>query len=158
MNEIKISKNFIIQVIVGIDSDELLTASVSYTYKESEDLVLPEIEVTVDGYDDVGCTVDDMEVDIIMDEVKAILEDPKKFNQSLHEHDDTLVFDTTIENGEYNVTYSQDKETSNNKQIIIDKVLEQIKEDVECGDVTAIEELLKSCPEESLTNYLPEVE
>ena len=39
---------------------------------------------------------------------------------------------------------------------LIDKVLEQIKADVINGDVTAIEELLKQVPIESLKSYLPE--
>ena len=46
-----------------------------------------------------------------------------------------------------------------NKEInikLIDKVLEQIKEDVIYGDVTAIEELLKQVPIEILKSYLPE--
>lgn len=46
-----------------------------------------------------------------------------------------------------------------NKEInikLIDKVLEQIKEDVINGDVTAIEELLKNVPIERLKSYLPE--
>ena len=46
-----------------------------------------------------------------------------------------------------------------NKEInikLIDKVLEQIKEDVINGDVTAIEELLKQVPIEILKSYLPE--
>jgi len=40
----------------------------------------------------------------------------------------------------------------------IDKVLEQIKKDVEAGDMTAIEELLRDVPDESLKSYLPEEE
>ena len=46
-----------------------------------------------------------------------------------------------------------------NKEInikLIDKVLEQIKEDVVNGNVTAIEELLKNVPIEILKSYLPE--
>ena len=39
---------------------------------------------------------------------------------------------------------------------LIDKALVQIKEDVINGDVTAIEELLKQVPIESLKSYLPE--
>jgi hypothetical protein len=42
------------------------------------------------------------------------------------------------------------------KQELIDKVLETIKADVINGDVTAIEELLKQVPIESLKSYLPE--
>ena len=39
---------------------------------------------------------------------------------------------------------------------LIDRVLEQIKTDVEVGDVTAIEELLKQVPTVVLVDYLPE--
>ncbi len=42
------------------------------------------------------------------------------------------------------------------KQELIDKVLEEIKKDVETGDVTAIDELLKCCPVKNLQAYLPE--
>jgi len=41
-------------------------------------------------------------------------------------------------------------------QELIDTVLKQVKEDVEIGDVTALEELLKTVPEEKLKEYLPE--
>lgn len=43
-----------------------------------------------------------------------------------------------------------------NKQRIIDKVLKRIVIDVECEDLTAIEELLKNIPVECLIGYLPE--
>ena len=39
---------------------------------------------------------------------------------------------------------------------LIDRVLEQIVEDVIIGDLTAIEELLAYCPVEALKQYLPE--
>ena len=39
---------------------------------------------------------------------------------------------------------------------IIEQVLEQIVEDVEIGDLTAIEELLYTVPVEQLLAYLPE--
>ena len=45
---------------------------------------------------------------------------------------------------------------SDTKQRLIDAVLEQIKEDVELGDVTAIEELLTFVPGCNLIGYLPE--
>ena len=38
---------------------------------------------------------------------------------------------------------------------LIDKVLEQIKEDVEIGDMTAIEELLNGTCKEKLESFLP---
>lgn len=39
---------------------------------------------------------------------------------------------------------------------LIDLVLEQIRVDVDAGDFTAIEELLKYVPEKNLIAYLPE--
>ena len=39
---------------------------------------------------------------------------------------------------------------------LIDMVLEQIKADVESGDLTATAELLKFVPEKYLVGYLPE--
>lgn len=39
---------------------------------------------------------------------------------------------------------------------LIDRVLDQIQEDVRKGDVTAIEELLKQVPTQVLVDFLPE--
>lgn len=39
---------------------------------------------------------------------------------------------------------------------LVDRVLEQIVEDVNIGDLTAIEEMLKLVPTEVLVNFLPE--
>jgi len=39
---------------------------------------------------------------------------------------------------------------------LIDAVLEQVKTDIAMGDLTAIEGLLMTCPEEQLLGYLPE--
>ena len=41
---------------------------------------------------------------------------------------------------------------------LIDKVLEQIQEDVNNGDLTAIEELIKPLAEEQLQGFLSEIE
>ena len=42
--------------------------------------------------------------------------------------------------------------------ILLEKVLEQIKEDIKNGDEVAILDLLAFIPEENLTNYLPEID
>jgi hypothetical protein len=39
---------------------------------------------------------------------------------------------------------------------LIDLVIEQMVDDIDDGDFTAIEELLKAVPEEALRAYLPE--
>jgi len=44
------------------------------------------------------------------------------------------------------------------KQELIERVVEQIKQDIENGDVEAVEELLKFCPTKFLVGYLPEEE
>ena len=42
------------------------------------------------------------------------------------------------------------------KQELVDDVIEQMKDDISTEDWTAIDELLKSCPVENLISYLPE--
>lgn len=42
------------------------------------------------------------------------------------------------------------------KDKLIELVVSDIKNDIEAGDVTAVEELLKFCPTENLMAYLPE--
>ena len=39
---------------------------------------------------------------------------------------------------------------------LINRVIAQIQLDIECGDVTALEELLKRVPAKVLESYLPE--
>lgn len=58
------------------------------------------------------------------------------------------------------------KEDAYAQELIIESVQEQlfrrvmkgIKEDIEGGDITAVIELLESCPNENLIGYLPEEE
>ena len=45
---------------------------------------------------------------------------------------------------------------ANHNQGLVDRVLDQIREDVEMGDVTAIEEMLKQIPTQVLVDFLPE--
>jgi nucleoid-associated protein YejK len=42
------------------------------------------------------------------------------------------------------------------KQSIVDQVIEQIKKDLQMGDETAIDELLKFVPDEYLIGFLPD--
>ena len=43
-------------------------------------------------------------------------------------------------------------------QVLIDRVLEQIKSDIAMGDLTSLDELLTFVPRENLIGYLPEEE
>lgn len=43
-------------------------------------------------------------------------------------------------------------------QLLIDRVIERIKEDIASGDVTALDELLTFVPKENLIAFLPEEE
>ena len=45
-----------------------------------------------------------------------------------------------------------------NVNVLLDKVIEQIKKDVEAGDMTAIEELLGEISEKNLRSFLSEEE
>lgn len=44
------------------------------------------------------------------------------------------------------------------KQELIDRVIENIKKDIEHGDTTAIDALLSFCPTKNLVAFLPEEE
>ena len=46
--------------------------------------------------------------------------------------------------------------TTDNRQRLIDAVLEQIKTDVQNADLTAVEELIRELPTDNLINFLPE--
>jgi len=48
--------------------------------------------------------------------------------------------------------------TPKTKEELIDRVVDQIKLDVRCGDYSAIQELMKLCPVENLIAFLPEVD
>lgn len=49
-----------------------------------------------------------------------------------------------------------DKEVYDKQEAFYDKVLNQIKQDVYSGDMTAVDELIKRLPIDVLKNYLPE--
>lgn len=46
--------------------------------------------------------------------------------------------------------------TDNSRQRLIDAVLEQIKSDIQNGDLTTVEELIRELPTDTLINFLPE--
>jgi len=43
-----------------------------------------------------------------------------------------------------------------NSKVVIEAAIDTIREDIQMGDVTAIEELLRTVPEENLLAFLPE--
>jgi len=49
-----------------------------------------------------------------------------------------------------------DKEVYDKREAFYDKVLDQIKQDVHSGDMTAVDELIKRLPIDVLKSYLPE--
>lgn len=73
-----------------------------------------------------------------------------------------LVFDVTNEITDEKFTVDMDAEgdvavlPNVPNQELIDMVLERIKKDVQDGDVTSVNEMLKSIPEEYLVSYLPQ--
>ena len=43
-----------------------------------------------------------------------------------------------------------------NNKVVIEAAIDTIREDIQMGDVTAIEELLRTVPEDNLLAFLPE--
>ena len=76
-----------------------------------------------------------------------------------------------VDNGRYDVLYSFENgvyqslisvyqtlisDDTEDMDKLVDSVIERIKEDINCGDLTAIDELLRFVPKESLIGFLPE--
>ncbi len=60
----------------------------------------------------------------------------------------------SFENGVYHNDVSM--VSLENMDKLVDLVIERIKEDINCGDLTAIDELLRFVPRENLIGFLPE--
>lgn len=56
------------------------------------------------------------------------------------------------------LTAAHEHDAQGAKQGLIDEVLKQIKCDVDSGDMTAIEEMIRHLPEDQLRGYLSEYE
>lgn len=50
----------------------------------------------------------------------------------------------------------RDEQVGDEEEKLYDKVLEQIKEDIATGDLTALDELIRFIPRKNLEAYLPE--
>ena len=50
------------------------------------------------------------------------------------------------------------RKINDSSQALIDRVVEQIREDFDMGDIESLEELLRFVPKEKLIQYLPEEE
>jgi len=69
-----------------------------------------------------------------------------------------------VDKGRYDVLYSFENGVYHNGGMeeiedmdkLVDSVIDQIKEDINGGDLTAIDELLRFVPKENLIGYLPE--
>ena len=100
---------------------------------------------------------DDMEANLpkIMKMKKALMDKGMKSGDAMDKACEHYGFDPDDVS-----EYLQKKNESVNEavdQALIDSVIDQIIRDIEIGDQTAIEELLKSCPEDKLKGFLSEV-
>jgi len=69
------------------------------------------------------------------------------YNEDSNQHSDGRDSEVSI-----GISEAQAKKENN----LIDSVIEQIKEDIDHGDVSAVFELLRFCPVVNLITYLPE--
>lgn len=60
----------------------------------------------------------------------------------------------SFENGVYQSLISDEIEDMDK---LVDSAIERIKEDINCGDLTAIDELLRFVPKENLIGFLPDI-
>ena len=150
-----------------INEGKELTCSVQF----SDDTYI-EYDIELEYQDDDSMAVAEIEVNITPAQTKAPLDGmAKQFEDDVRDALDTYFtknyfnigdrpdinfdFNTiTLEVYEDNGDYS--KGTIKVGQELIDKVLEQMKKDIEVGDLTAIDELLTFVPIRNLKGYLAE--
>ena len=141
---------------VGDLTDQLTTMrkhiSALYQVLDRSGRIVPMESVKEDAYSD------DMEDNLpkIMKMKKALMDKGMKSGDAMDKACERYGFDPDDVS-----EYLQKKNESVNEavdQALIDQVVDQIMRDIEMGDQTAIEELLKSCPEENLRGFLSEVE
>ena len=141
---------------VGDLTDQLTTmrkhVEALYQVLDRSGRIVPMESVKEDAYSD------DMEANLpkIMKMKKALMDKGMKSGDAMDKACERYGFDPDDVS-----EYLQKKNESVNEaddQALIDQVVDQIMRDIEMGDQTAIEELLKSCPEENLRGFLSEVE
>ena len=141
---------------VGDLTDQLTTmrkhVEALYQVLDRSGRIVPMESVKEDAYSD------DMEANLpkIMKMKKALMDKGMKSGDAMDKACARYGFDPDDVS-----EYLQKKNESVNEavdQALIDQVVDQIMRDIEMGDQTAIEELLKSCPEENLRSFLSEVE
>ena len=98
--------------------------------------------------EDVQAVADQLGFKPTAEEIEQVLE----MYPSEQEADPTGTWDLVVEH----CLSSLDVEQLSPKQILIDKVIEEIKKDIASGDVTAIDGLLQLVPTKTLQDYLPE--
>lgn len=102
---------------------------------------------------------------LIPAEVKAILD---KWTPEMANYDNCWKLMSELEKVGYTCSYGLDavpyflrkmyRKPIDFSQELVDKVVAIIREDVESGDVEALEELLKFIPKETLIDFLPDEE
>ena len=141
---------------VGDLTDQLTTmrkhVEALYQVLDRSGRIVPMESVKEDAYSD------DMEANLpkIMKMKKALMDKGMKSGDAMDKACERYGFDPDDVS-----EYLQKKNESVNEavdQALIDQVVDQIMRDIEMGDQTAIEELLKSCPEANLRGFLSEVE
>ena len=141
---------------VGDLTDQLTTfrkhIGALYQVLDRAGRIVPMESVKEDAYSD------DMEANLpkIMKMKKALMDKGMKSGDAMDKACARYGFDPDDVS-----EYLQKKNESVNEavdQALIDQVVDQIMRDIEMGDQTAIEELLKSCPEANLRGFLSEVE
>ena len=140
---------------VGDLTDQLTTMrkhiSALYQVLDRSGRIVPMESVKEDAHSD------DMEANLpkIMKMKKALMDKGMKSGDAMDKACEHYGFDPDDVS-----EYLQKKNESVNEAVdqpLIDSVVDQIIRDIEMGDQTAIEELLKSCPEENLRGFLSEV-
>lgn len=143
-----INKSYVATVTFSDNTE--IEFDVEVSYYDEDGLCIPEIDVSItrQPYDLEGMS------EQFEDEVECALDTwfTKDCAQQPDGADLCFTFDTIMET----VELAGDIPTIEDSQPVIEKALKQLKSDVENGDLTAIEELLKLTPMSIVKGYLAE--
>jgi hypothetical protein len=89
--------------------------------------------------------------------LKAIDNEPLDFNNETFDNELYVKFECNT-CGEQSTKVFDLKPQETKLDELVDRVIDHIKMDIEVGDLTAVDDLLKFCPIKNLIAYLPEEE
>ena len=146
MSGLRLNKEY--TATVTLSDDSVISYQVEVQYEDDDSMCIPDIDVELTTISAVEGMSADFE-DEVGDAVNSYF---TKDACNTEDGQEVFFFYNEITDELESIEVCGEAHT----QAIVDKALEQIKQDIEAGDLTAIEELLKLSPLSVVKGYLSE--